>query len=55
VISRLTHRRVGPVGVVLAGAAGVGKTRLAREALVVAQRGAPAPNSALVIAPNSLP
>lgn len=41
VLSRLAHRGDGPVGVVLAGAAGVGKTRLAREALAVAaQRGA---------------
>ncbi|HJT05033.1 MAG TPA: LuxR C-terminal-related transcriptional regulator [Pseudonocardiaceae bacterium] len=41
VLGRLTHRGDGPVGVVLAGPAGVGKTRLAREALAVAaQRGA---------------
>ncbi|MGH3766808.1 MAG: LuxR C-terminal-related transcriptional regulator [Pseudonocardiaceae bacterium] len=41
VISHLTRRRDGPTGVVLAGAAGVGKTRLAREALAAAeQRGA---------------
>lgn len=41
VLSRLAPRGDGPVGVVLAGAAGVGKTRLAREALAVAaQRGA---------------
>jgi DNA-binding NarL/FixJ family response regulator len=40
VISGLTRHRDGPVGVVLAGAAGVGKTRLAREALAMAkQRG----------------
>ena len=40
-ISGLTRRRDGPAGVVLAGAAGVGKTRLAREALAAAeQRGA---------------
>jgi hypothetical protein len=40
-ISELTHRRDGPAGVVLAGAAGVGKTRLARETLAAAeQRGA---------------
>jgi DNA-binding NarL/FixJ family response regulator len=37
-ISELTRRREGPAGVVLAGAAGVGKTRLAREALAAAQR-----------------
>ena len=36
VISGLTRHRDGPVGVVLAGAAGVGKTRLAREALALA-------------------
>jgi DNA-binding NarL/FixJ family response regulator len=40
-IGGLVRRRNGPAGVVLAGPAGVGKTRLAREALVVAeQRGA---------------
>lgn len=40
-LSGLSCRRDGPAGVVLAGAAGVGKTRLAREALAVAeQRGA---------------
>jgi DNA-binding NarL/FixJ family response regulator len=40
-ISGLTGGRDGPAGVVLAGAAGVGKTRLAREALAAAeQRGA---------------
>jgi DNA-binding NarL/FixJ family response regulator len=39
-ISGLIRRRDGPAGVVLAGAAGVGKTRLAREALIAAgQRG----------------
>ncbi len=41
VITGLTRHRDGPAGVVLAGAAGVGKTRLAREALAVAtQHGA---------------
>ncbi|MGH3537887.1 MAG: hypothetical protein ACRDQJ_06235 [Pseudonocardiaceae bacterium] len=35
---RLICRRNGPAGIVLAGAAGVGKTRLAREALAAAQR-----------------
>jgi DNA-binding NarL/FixJ family response regulator len=35
-IGDLTRLRDGPVGVVLAGAAGVGKTRLAREALTAA-------------------
>jgi AAA ATPase-like protein len=40
-IGGLVRRRDGPAGVVLAGPAGVGKTRLAREALAVAeQRGA---------------
>ena len=40
-IGRLVRRREGPAGVVLAGVAGVGKTRLAQEALVAAgQRGA---------------
>ncbi|MGH3670233.1 MAG: AAA family ATPase, partial [Pseudonocardiaceae bacterium] len=40
-ISESTRRKDGPMGMVLAGAAGVGKTRLAREALAVAeQRGA---------------
>ncbi|MGB9279986.1 MAG: AAA family ATPase, partial [Pseudonocardiaceae bacterium] len=40
-ISRLIRRQDGPAGVVLAGAAGVGKTRLAREGLALAeQRGA---------------
>jgi DNA-binding NarL/FixJ family response regulator len=39
-ISGLTRRRDGPTGVVMAGAAGVGKTRLAREVLAAAgQRG----------------
>ncbi|MBV9139406.1 MAG: helix-turn-helix transcriptional regulator [Pseudonocardiales bacterium] len=37
-ISELTRRRDGPAGVVLAGVAGVGKTRLAREALAAAER-----------------
>ncbi|MGH3695892.1 MAG: LuxR C-terminal-related transcriptional regulator [Pseudonocardiaceae bacterium] len=37
-ISTLARRRDGPAGVVLAGAAGVGKTRLAREALAAAER-----------------
>ncbi|MGH3855651.1 MAG: LuxR C-terminal-related transcriptional regulator [Pseudonocardiaceae bacterium] len=37
-IGGLTRRREGPAGVVLAGAAGVGKTRLAREALAAAER-----------------
>jgi DNA-binding NarL/FixJ family response regulator len=36
-ISRLTRRRDGTAGVILAGAPGVGKTRLAREALAAAQ------------------
>ncbi|MFN2536146.1 MAG: AAA family ATPase [Pseudonocardiaceae bacterium] len=36
-ISGLTRRRDGPAGVVLAGPAGVGKTRLAREALAAAE------------------
>jgi hypothetical protein len=40
-VGGLVRRREGPAGVVLAGVAGVGKTRLAREALVAAeQRGA---------------
>ncbi|MGB6228231.1 MAG: ATP-binding protein, partial [Pseudonocardiaceae bacterium] len=40
-LSELTLSRDGPAGVVLAGPAGVGKTRLARETLAVAeQRGA---------------
>jgi ATP-dependent Clp protease ATP-binding subunit ClpA len=40
-ISELTRRRDGPAGIVLAGPAGVGKTRLARETLAaVEQRGA---------------
>ena len=37
-ISGLICRRNGPAGIVLAGAPGVGKTRLAREALAAAQR-----------------
>ncbi|PBC35511.1 helix-turn-helix transcriptional regulator [Rhodococcus sp. ACS1] len=37
-IERALRRTEGPRGVVLAGAAGVGKTRLAREALAVAAR-----------------
>ncbi|MGH3721685.1 MAG: LuxR C-terminal-related transcriptional regulator [Pseudonocardiaceae bacterium] len=37
-IGVLTRRRDGPAGVVLAGAAGVGKTRLAREVLAAAQQ-----------------
>ncbi len=38
VISALTRRRDGAAGVVLAGPAGVGKTRLAREVLAAAQQ-----------------
>ena len=38
VISGLFCRRIGPAGIVVAGAPGVGKTRLAREALAAAQR-----------------
>ncbi|MGH3673035.1 MAG: ATP-binding protein, partial [Pseudonocardiaceae bacterium] len=37
-IGGLIRRRDGPAGVVLAGAAGVGKTRLARETLAAAER-----------------
>jgi DNA-binding NarL/FixJ family response regulator len=37
-IGELIRRRDGPVGVVLAGAAGVGKTRLARETLAAAEQ-----------------
>jgi DNA-binding NarL/FixJ family response regulator len=37
-IGELLHSRDGPLGAVVAGAAGVGKTRLAREALAVAQQ-----------------
>ncbi|GAA4488121.1 hypothetical protein GCM10023094_47390 [Rhodococcus olei] len=37
-IERALRRADGPHGVVLAGAAGVGKTRLAREALSLASR-----------------
>jgi len=37
-ISALIHRRDEPAGVVMAGAAGVGKTRLAREALAAAEQ-----------------
>lgn len=37
-IGELIRRRRGPVGVVVTGAAGVGKTRLAREALAAAER-----------------
>ncbi|MDF3312834.1 hypothetical protein P3H15_48780 [Rhodococcus sp. T2V] len=43
-IDRALRRTHGPGGVILADAAGVGKTRLAREALTVAaRRGAVAP------------
>ncbi|MGD9525766.1 LuxR C-terminal-related transcriptional regulator [Pseudonocardia sp.] len=38
VVEDVTRGGDGPVGVVLAGAAGVGKTRLAREALALAER-----------------
>ena len=37
-VSSLTRRRNAPAGVVLAGASGVGKTRLAREVLAAAER-----------------
>ncbi|MGH3766817.1 MAG: AAA family ATPase [Pseudonocardiaceae bacterium] len=49
-ISELTRRRDGPTGVVLAGAAGVGKTRLAREALAVAEQGGAVPRWAVATA-----
>ncbi|MGH3549404.1 MAG: LuxR C-terminal-related transcriptional regulator [Pseudonocardiaceae bacterium] len=55
-ISELTLRRDGPAGVVLAGAAGVGKTRLAREVLAAAeQRGAQTRWAVATASARSLP
>lgn len=55
-VSSLTRRRDAPAGVVLAGASGVGKTRLAREVLAAAeQRGAVTRWAAATASARALP